>query len=80
MGDDDFAWRLGVPWPRLAWEEEEASPSNCAAEGSGGLLGGAWELRCDERFGVPEAELFCRRFEGDDIAIIYFCLYRRCCQ
>lgn len=72
MGDDDFVWCLGVPWPRLAWEEEAASPSNCAADGSGGLLGGAWELRCDERFGVPEAEAFCRRLAGDDIAIITF--------
>mgnify|MGYP001600530521 FL=1 len=70
MGDDDFGWRLGVPWPRLAWDEEAASPSNCAADGSGGLLGGAWELRCDERFGVPETELLCRRCAGDDIEII----------
>jgi hypothetical protein len=70
MGDDDFGWRLGVPWLRLAWEEEAASPNNCAADGSGGLLGGAWELRCDERFGVPETDFFCRRCAGDDIAII----------
>lgn len=70
MGDDDFSWRLGVPWPRLAWEDEAASPSNCAADGSGGLLGGACELRFDERFGVLETELFCRRCAGDDIAII----------
>lgn len=70
MGDDDFGWRLGVPRVRLACEEEAASPSNCEADGSGGLLGGAWELRFDERFGVPETELLCRRCAGDDIATI----------
>lgn len=62
-----------MPWLRAACEEEAASPSSCAAEGSGGLLGRAWELRCEARFGVPETELRGLLGAGDDMTemIVY---------
>ena len=47
--------------------DEAASFWSWAAAGSGGEDGGAREALCDDRFGVEDWELRCRRCEGEDI-------------
>jgi hypothetical protein len=72
MGDEEGGANplpRGVPLLREPACDEAASPSSCAAEASGGLLGGsAWELFREDLLGVPDCELRCLRCPaGEDI-------------